>query len=78
MKLSPQPIDAALDSAIALAGITLVLVQVLYMAETQIQGTIILAGLFRAIIGVWRMAGRPAARRQQPMSQAGPDRSVLA
>lgn len=78
MKLSPQPIDAALDSAITLAGVTLVLVQVLYMAETQIQGAIILAGLFLAILGVWRTAGRPVPQADRPTTQAGSDHSVLA
>lgn len=46
------------DQTVALVGVLIVLVQVLYMAHTRLQAAIVVLGLLLIVLGVWRQASR--------------------
>lgn len=50
---------------IALVGVLIVLVQVLFMARTQAEGVVVLIGLFLIVIGVWRLGGMVLPDRRE-------------
>lgn len=57
MKSLLGSIRPVLDKIVALVGVLIVLVQVLFMADTRTEGAIVLVGLFLIITGVWRLGG---------------------
>lgn len=52
---------------LALVGVLIVLVQVLFMARTQTEGVVVLIGLFLIVIGVWRLGGMLLPDRREYM-----------
>lgn len=61
---SPLIKRSTLDNALAVGGIVVVLLQVLLMAYTRTQVTIVLAGILINQVGVWGVASRMLPERR--------------
>lgn len=61
-------VRSTLDKVVTLVGVLIILVQVLFMAETQAQGAIIITGLFLVVIGTWRLGSVLLPERRESLA----------